>query len=98
MFVTLAMTLGLLVYVFFHALVVVPIAYPAMLIAGSVVWSFEAASGDVIMKVTKEGETVSSASLKNVVLDDKVAATAFIMGLPATALALITSVVLPFFL
>jgi hypothetical protein len=96
-FATIGMALGLIAYTLFHALVVVPITYPALLIAASVVNSFETAAGDVEFRVTNDdGRPPSSTSLKQLILEDKVAATAFIMGLPATVLALVGKIISPF--
>jgi hypothetical protein len=92
-----ALAFGLIAYTFFHALVVVPIAYPAILAAASVVNAFDTAPGDSILTVTsdKHPEPIEL-SLKSVVLNDKVTATAFIMGLPSAVLALIGNVITPF--
>lgn len=92
-----ALCIGLVAYTFFHALVVVPIAYPAILAAASVVNAFDTAPGDTILRVTSDKRTEPvEVSLKSVVLSDKVTATAFIMGLPSAVLALIGKVVTPF--
>jgi len=92
-----AMALGVFVYAFFHALVVVPISYPAILVAAAVVNAFDTAASDQVLKVTgSDGETSAPMSLKAIVVKDKSASTAFIMGLPATVLALVGRIVTPF--
>lgn len=105
--------LGVFVYVLFHLFIVLPLSYPAVLIAGSVVNSFETANGDHILAIrnvdsnkirvdlteqedTNSEDEVTRVSLKAVVTKDKVAATGFIMGLPAFVLALIGKILLPF--
>lgn len=92
-----AMALGVFVYAFFHALVVVPITYPAILVAASVVNAYDTAAGDSVLTITKsKAAPPTSISLKSLVLKDKVASTTFIMGLPATVLALVGRIVMPF--
>jgi len=92
-----AMGLGTFVYVFFHALVVVPITYPAILVASAVVNAFDTAAGDQVLRASgSDGAEPVEMSLKAIVVTDKPASTAFIMGLPATVLALVGRVVTPF--
>ena len=92
-----AMALGMFAYAFFHALVVVPISYPAILVAAAVVNAFDTAAGDSLLTVTSgEGLPPAQMSLKSIVLNDKVAAAAFIMGLPAAVLAIVGKVFTPF--
>ncbi|HMA15911.1 MAG TPA: hypothetical protein VKP12_14060 [Kiloniellaceae bacterium] len=92
------MALGLVGYVFFHALVVVPIAYPAILVAAGVVNAFDTAAGDTALAVAgRQRDKEVRLSLKAIVLKDKPASTAFVMGLPAAVLALIGRVFAPFF-
>lgn len=94
---SLAMSLVLAAYVFFHALVVVPIAYPALLVAAAVVNAIDASADDMRFGSTdRAGKASPGVSLKDAVLSDKPAATAFIMGLPAAAFALIGRIVAPF--
>lgn len=93
-----AMALGVFAYAFFHALVVVPIAYPAILVASAVVNAFDTAAGDQVLRATgSDGGPPVEMSLKAIVVKDKPASTAFIMGLPATVLALVGRIVTPFF-
>lgn len=92
------MALGLVAYVFFHALVVVPIAYPAILVAAGVVNAFDTAAGDTELAVaSRQRDQDVRLSLKAIVLKDKPASVAFVMGLPAAVLALIGRVFAPFF-
>lgn len=92
------MALGIFAYAIFHALIVVPIAYPAILVAAAVVNAFDTAAGDSLLSVTDaKGEPSTEMSLKAIVLNDKAASAAFIMGLPATVLALVGRIVTPFF-
>jgi len=93
-----AMALGVFAYAFFHALVVVPIAYPAILVASAVVNAFDTAAGDQVLRASgSDGGPPVEMSLKSIVVKDKPASTAFIMGLPATVLALVGRVITPFF-
>jgi hypothetical protein len=95
--VLIAMALGLVAYAIFHALVVVPIAYPAILVAASVVNAFETAAGDSLITVTSQKQAAPvTFSLKAVALKDKVATASFVMGLPAAVLALFGAVFAPF--
>lgn len=112
-----AMVPCVFIYVVFHLLIVLPISYPAVLVAASVVRAYETASGDAVLRVwnvddqpeatgqhlapDEKGEPsaptgAAEISLKGFVTKDKVAAAAFIMGLPAATLALIAKVALPF--
>lgn len=95
---SIAAGLVLVVYVFFHALVVVPISYPALLVAAAVVSAFDAAADDMAFGSTDaSGKASQGASLKQTILEDKAASTAFIMGLPAGVIALVGKVFTPFF-
>ena len=106
--------LGVFIYVFFHLLIVIPIAYPAVLVASAIVDAFENASGDSVFTITggdaeqhmhaevgndtkKTSGNTTVISLKSFVSHDRVAATGFIMGLPAAVLGLIGKIVIPFF-
>lgn len=92
-----AMALGLVAYAIFHALVVVPIAYPAILVAASVVNAFETAAGDSLITVTSQKQAAPvTFSLKAIALEDKIATASFVMGLPAAVLALFGAVFAPF--
>ena len=96
-FTLIALALGVFVYVFFHALVVVPITYPAILVASAVVNAYETAAGDSVIKVTNDrGEPPQQMSLKALVLKDTVASKTFIMGLPASIIAIVGKTVMPF--
>jgi hypothetical protein len=89
--------LGLLFYAFFHALVVVPISYPAILIAASVINAFETATGDVRVTLTNiDRSEPYTFFLKAAVLENKTAAKTFIMGLPAAITAIVGQVFTPF--
>jgi hypothetical protein len=89
--------IGLLVYAFFHALVVVPISYPAILIAASVINAFETATGDVRVTLTNIDRSERyTFFLKAAVLQNKTAAKTFIMGLPAAITAIVGQVFAPF--
>ncbi len=93
-----AMALGVFTYAFFHALVVVPITYPALLVAAAVVNAFDTAAGDSLLTVSGgQEDPPAQMSLKSIVVKDKAASTAFIMGLPATVLAIVGKVFTPFF-
>jgi hypothetical protein len=89
--------LGLFIYVVFHAVIVVPISYPAVLIAASVVNAYEETASDAYLTVTDSARSITSGGpLRDLVVGHKVAATAFIMGLPAAVLSLVGQVVSPF--
>lgn len=95
--VLLPMALVVFAYVFFHIFVVLPVTYPAVVIASAVVDAYEKATADATFAiVNKDNETAFRQSLKDFVLKDKAASKAYIMGLPAAALALASRVFTPF--
>lgn len=97
MLAVLIVALGLLIYVVFHAVIVVPISYPAVLIAASVVRAYEETAPDNRLLITDSARTIASPEpLRDYVVEHRVAATAFIMGLPAAVLTLVGQVVAPF--
>jgi hypothetical protein len=60
--------------------------------------AFDAAADDMAFGSTDaSGKASQGASLKQTILEDKAASTAFIMGLPAGVIALVGKIFTPFF-
>ena len=87
LFAALPVSLALLAYVLFHILIVTPIAYIPLVIASSLVVRMQYAAGDVGVGF---GERV--VSLKDIVRNNNIALRGFLMGIPALALSIVSTI------
>ncbi len=74
----------LFVYVFFHLLVIMPLAYIPTVISSSIVTVIVYSADDVIVSTSTK-----RVSVKNIVKSDQVAAKGFLIGIPGIVLSLL---------
>jgi len=79
---------AILLYVVFHLLVIVPVAYIAYSASGAVVASITGAAGDVKLVSTGPGGR-QEISVKEVIEADPAAFKSFLVGIPSTALSFV---------
>jgi hypothetical protein len=88
------MVIPLLFYALFHIFVIVPLAYMAYLLASALISAISDASGDTVLTISSTRETEvepKSISLKELVTADPPSAKNFLVGVPAAALSLATT-------
>jgi hypothetical protein len=82
-------------YVVFHVLVIMPLAYVAYLLAEAAVDRLASAPTDTLAFATA-ASGIQSIRLSDVILSDRVASKSYLVGLPATFLALALNLVAKF--
>jgi len=75
----------LLAFTAFHLLVIMPLAYVGFLLAGSIVQAIASAPGDVRLSV--EGPSPQTISLRAALTQDPVAARSYLVGIPSLVLS-----------
>ncbi len=83
----------IIIYVIFHLVIILPLAYISYVISSALIETICGASGDIEMTQSAKGTKDEKLGLKNIINSDREASKSFLIGIPATVISFIVKII-----